>query len=73
MNALLQLIRRMRLAMGKALRVRPQWHRCAVCSMYIRDGIATTAIPGPDDVVDSDPRICAPCRHDYLTRREGRR
>lgn len=73
MSAIMQLLRRMWMAIASGLRVGPQWHRCPVCSMYLRDGIATTAQPGPDAWVESEPRICAPCRHDHLTRREGRR
>ena len=72
MSALLQLLRWMRQALAASFQRQPRWHRCPVCSMYLRDGIATTAQPEPDAWVESEPRICAPCRHEFLCIREGR-
>lgn len=71
MKALLRFLRRAWLVLSASFVRKPRWDRCYVCGMYMRDGIATTAQPGPDDWVESVHRICAPCRHDILDTKGG--
>ena len=71
MNAILRFLRRAWLVIAASFSRQPRWHKCPVCGLLQRDGVATTAQPTEDAWIESEPRICAPCRHDILMRREG--
>lgn len=71
MNALLRFLRRAWLVVSASLSRKTRWHKCPVCGALQRDGVATTALPPIGTWIESEPRICPPCRHEIEQIREG--
>lgn len=71
MNALLRFLLRAWLVVSASLSRKPRWHKCPVCGVLQRDGVATTAMPPLGTWIESEPLVCAPCRHDLWIIREG--
>ena len=64
MNAFLRFLRRLWFSVATSASIKPRWHCCPRCGVYQRDGVATSMQPPADARIESEPRICVPCRYD---------